>query len=87
MARPAFACAPDNDVYRALGGTEASSADIGWGAWSIEAGWCQAWTAVTLDLRARGTSFWKLTEGSRIVDRMPAVQKLMEVNTGGPWGE
>jgi hypothetical protein len=65
----------------------ASSADIGWGAWSIEAGWCQAWTAVTLDLRARGTSFWELTEGSRIEDKMPSVQKLMAVNTGGPWGD
>ena len=26
----------------------ASSADLGWGAWSVEAGWGNAWTAATL---------------------------------------
>ena len=63
----------------------ASSADIGWGAWSVEAGWGQAWTAATLALRAKGTSLWDLTAGSRIRDQLPAVQALMAQNTGGPW--
>ena len=44
----------------------ASSADIGWGAWSLEAGWGQAWTAITLALRDRRTNFWDMTETVRI---------------------
>jgi hypothetical protein len=36
----------------------ASSADAGWGAWSLEAGWAPAWTAATLALRVRKTTFW-----------------------------
>jgi hypothetical protein len=44
----------------------ASSADIGWGAWSLEAGWGQAWGAATLGLREKGTSFWEFTKNSGI---------------------
>ncbi|HTD67002.1 MAG TPA: hypothetical protein VK846_10780 [Candidatus Limnocylindria bacterium] len=44
----------------------ASSADMGWGAWSVEAGWGQSWTAVTLALRQKKTTFWELTEPVRI---------------------
>lgn len=36
----------------------ASSADAGWGAWSLEAGWAPAWTAATLALRVKNTTFW-----------------------------
>ncbi|HVX46390.1 MAG TPA: hypothetical protein VHC49_21030 [Mycobacteriales bacterium] len=36
----------------------ASSADAGWGAWSIELGWGQAWIVATLALRAGGSSLW-----------------------------
>lgn len=39
----------------------ASSADIGWGAWSLEAGWAQAWGATTFALRDMKTSFWDFT--------------------------
>jgi len=39
----------------------ASSADAGWGAWSLEAGWAAAWTAATLALRVKNTTFWNLT--------------------------
>jgi hypothetical protein len=39
----------------------ASSADAGWGAWSIEAGWAQAWTASVLAMREKQTTFWDLT--------------------------
>ena len=42
----------------------ASSADIGWGAWSLEAGWGQAWTAATLSLRSRQTNLWDMSESS-----------------------
>lgn len=56
----------------------ASSADIGWGAWSAEAGWCQAWTAATLALRAKDTSMWDLTKDSAIERQMPRVAPLMK---------
>lgn len=39
----------------------ASSADAGWGAWCLEAGWAPAWTAATLALRVRKTTFWDMT--------------------------
>jgi hypothetical protein len=63
----------------------ASSADIGWGAWSAETGWGPAWIGAVLGLRAKGTTFWELTARSRIGARMPEVQKLMSANVGGPW--
>lgn len=44
----------------------ASSADIGWGAWCLEAGWAQAWAAATLGLRLEGTTFWEFTASSRV---------------------
>ena len=40
----------------------ASSADAGWGAWCVEAGWAQAWTAATLGLRDMKVSFWDVTK-------------------------
>jgi hypothetical protein len=63
----------------------ASSADMGWGAWSVEAGWCQTWTGATLALRGAKTSMWDLTADSQIERQVPEVQKLMAVNAGGPW--
>jgi hypothetical protein len=63
----------------------ASSADIGWGAWSVEAGWGQAWSAATLALRARHTSLWDLAANSHIRDQLPHVRELMNQNNGGPW--
>jgi hypothetical protein len=41
----------------------ASSADAGWGAWSIESGWTQTWITTVLALRRLGTSLWDLTNG------------------------
>ncbi len=38
----------------------ASNADTGWGAWSVESGWTQAWIAATLWLRQRRQSLWEL---------------------------
>lgn len=48
----------------------ASSADIGWGAWSIEAGWGQAWTAAMLGLREKGTTVWGLTQRTEIAKQL-----------------
>jgi hypothetical protein len=42
----------------------ASDSDVGWGAWSIETGWTQAWISVTMAMRAENTSLWAVTQGS-----------------------
>lgn len=63
----------------------AGSGDAGWGAWSLETGWGQAWTAITFGLRAMNTTLWDVTARSKIAVHMPAVQQLMAVNKGGPW--
>lgn len=44
----------------------ASSADMGWGAWSLEAGWAQAWSVATFALRQQQTSFWEFTATSQV---------------------
>jgi hypothetical protein len=62
----------------------ASSADTGWGAWCVEAGWGPAWIAATMGLREKRTSLWELTAGCDIAAQMPAVLAQMAVNTGGP---
>jgi hypothetical protein len=55
----------------------ASSADVGWGAWSVEAGWAQAWTAVTLALRQQKTTFWDFTESVAIREEFEAARQEM----------
>jgi hypothetical protein len=42
----------------------ASSADAGWGAWSIETGWTQSWITAVFALRIKGTTLWDVTRGS-----------------------
>jgi hypothetical protein len=62
----------------------ASSADAGWGAWSVEAGWGQAWIAATLKLREKGTTAWEMTADSSVKNALPRVRELMAQNTGEP---
>ena len=62
----------------------ASSGDFGWGAWSVEAGWGQAWTAAVLALREQHTTLWDSTSHSRIGENLAVVQKQMAVNNGEP---
>jgi hypothetical protein len=62
----------------------ASSADLGWGAWSVEGGWGPAWTAATLTLRQRKTTMWEMTATSRMKDRLPRVREEMSKNDGEP---
>ncbi len=38
-----------------------SSADAGWGAWSVESGWTNAWIASVLAMRHTGATLWDLT--------------------------
>lgn len=63
----------------------ASSGDLGWGAWSIEAGWGQSWTPAILALREMNTSVWDLTAKTKIGKHLDAVQALMAVNDGSPF--
>ena len=63
----------------------ASSADAGWGAWCVEAGWGQAWAAATLALRQKRTTLWELTAGSGIRKQMADVKQEMLRNDGAPW--
>jgi len=63
----------------------ASSGDIGWGAWCIEAGWGQAWATAALGLRLRKTSMWDLTSEINIARHIASVRAQMAYNDGGPW--
>jgi hypothetical protein len=65
----------------------ASSGDSGWGAWSTEAGWAQAWAAATLGLRSERITLWDMTSSTRIRSYMDEVQKDFARNTGGPWNK
>lgn len=56
-----------------------SSADVGWGAWSVEAGWAQAWTAAVLALREKKKSMWDLTASSRIEKHFEKTRVAMEM--------
>jgi hypothetical protein len=55
----------------------ASNADAGWGAWSVETGWTQAWITSVLGMRQMGTSFWDLTAGSGIKKHLNALVPVM----------
>jgi len=58
----------------------ASSADGGWGAWSIETGWSQSWITITFALRQLDTSFWDITRNSNIKQHFEKVQRQMFPN-------
>jgi hypothetical protein len=57
----------------------ASSADVGWGAWSLEAGWGQAWTTAILGLREKRTTVWELTQRTRIAKHLDAMLRQMQL--------
>jgi hypothetical protein len=57
-----------------------ANADSGWGAWSIEVGWTQAWIPTVLALRELHTSLWDLTKGSKIGARFENVRRQMLPN-------
>jgi hypothetical protein len=62
-----------------------SSADVGWGAWCVEAGWGPAWIATVTGLRMKDTSVWDMTMGSTIEAKLDAVKRDMAKNDGAPW--
>lgn len=56
-----------------------SNADAGWGAWSVESGWTQAWITSVLAMRQMKTSLWDLTANSRVAAHQDRLLKLMEL--------
>ena len=63
----------------------ASSGDIGWGAWSIEAGWAQAWGAAIIGLRRREISVWDFIAKTEIAKHWDEVNQLMARSDGRPF--
>ena len=55
----------------------ASSADLGWGAWSIESGWTVGWIVGVLALRHMDASYWDLTAHSTIERHFDQLLPLM----------
>jgi hypothetical protein len=55
----------------------ASNSDWGWGPWSIESGWTQAWITSVLAMRHLKTSCWELTASSRIARHMDKLLPIM----------
>lgn len=45
-----------------------SNADAGWGVWSIESGWTQAWITSVLAMRQMDTSLWDLSKDIECVE-------------------
>ncbi|MGV3771902.1 MAG: hypothetical protein ACO1QB_03310 [Verrucomicrobiales bacterium] len=63
----------------------ASSGDAGWGAWSVEAGWAQAWGAAIIGLRLKEVTFWDFTANTKISSQWKEAEELMKRNDGSPW--
>jgi len=54
-----------------------SNADSGWGAWSIEVGWTQAWIPTVLALRELKWNLWDLSKGSKAGKHFERYRRLM----------
>ncbi len=54
-----------------------SSADLGWGAWCIEAGWTMGWIPAVFAMRRLGLSLWDLAGRSRAGEHIPRLAGLM----------
>ena len=54
-----------------------SNADHGWGAWSIEVGWTQAWIPTVLAMRELKLNLWDLTGRSRIARHWEKTRREM----------
>ena len=56
-----------------------SSADVGWGAWSVESGWTNSWIAVTFALRQEKTGVYAAVTPNRMAGILPELLKEMSV--------
>jgi hypothetical protein len=62
----------------------ASSGDAGWGAWSLETGWAQAWTAGVMGLRLNHTTFWDFSGRKDLRAKVAVVRAQMSHNSREP---
>jgi len=60
----------------------ASNSDWGWGPWSIETGWTQAWITSVFAMRRLKTSLWGLTANSQIARHMDKLLPAMMPSPG-----
>jgi hypothetical protein len=54
-----------------------SNAYAGWGAWSVEVGWTQAWIPTVLTMRELNLNIWELTQKSQIAKHWEKTRSLM----------
>jgi len=59
-----------------------SNAGAGWGVWTIECGWTQAWIPTTLALRELKLNLWDLTKNSKIAKHWPKCRQQMLPDEG-----
>ena len=54
-----------------------SNADSGWGAWSIEVGWTQAWIPSVLAMRELNLNLWDISKNSNVNKDFDRIRKQM----------
>jgi hypothetical protein len=54
-----------------------SNADSGWGAWSIETGWTQAWIPTVLAMRELRINLWDISKNSKVNARFDKIRRQM----------
>lgn len=54
-----------------------SNADAGWGAWSIETGWTQAWVPTVLAMRELNKNLWDITSKSKVKQHFDSIRRQM----------
>lgn len=54
-----------------------SNADSGWGAWSIEVGWTQAWIPAVLTMRELNKNLWDISKESNVNRHFELIRNQM----------
>ena len=54
-----------------------SNADSGWGAWSIETGWTQAWIPTVLAMRELNENLWDISRNSKVNKSFEPIRRQM----------
>jgi hypothetical protein len=54
-----------------------SNADAGWGAWSIEVGWTQAWIPAVLAMRELDIDLWNISKDSKVNMHFKRIRRQM----------
>jgi hypothetical protein len=61
-----------------------SNADAGWGSWSIETGWTQAWIPKVLAMRELNKNLWDITGKSEVDKHFESIRRQMIPDTRDP---